>query len=113
MMTVLDFFARRKRFGNEYFPCPGGRKTVLVTSHAWWTELIAHALLRCGCNVLVAEPWSQFWTDNRRWVTFDAVFNQWVQTIRKFNVQLVIGADDAAMVPHARTRELLHRRAGV
>src|SRR3954466_2903334 len=89
MSGIADFLSRRKQFTNEYFACPGSRKTVLVSSHIEWTDLIAHALLKLGYNVLIAEPWSLLWLDDRRFANFDNLFNQWVKTLKKFNVQLV------------------------
>ena len=113
MKTVAEFIAKRKSFTNEFFPAPGSRRTVLVSSDSHLTELLAFAIWKLGFNVLVAEPWSAFFADERRFVTLDNVFRRWVDTLRKFNVQLVIGGNATAMVPHPRTRELLHRAAGV
>jgi spore maturation protein CgeB len=112
-MTVFEFLSQRKPLTNKFFPSPGAKRTVLVSSYIWWTELIAHALVKLGCNVLVAEPWYSFFLDDQRFINFDNVFNQWVQTIRKFNVQLVIGGNTTIMVPHPKTKELLHNAAGV
>ena len=114
MQTIAEFLARRKPSGNEFFPSPGSRRTALVTGEPRWSGTIAFALLRSGCNVLLAEPWDVlFYGDDRRLVTFDNVFRRWAQTIKKFNVRLVIGANAAALVPHPKTGELLHRAAGV
>ena len=113
MNGIADFLSRRKPLTNEFFTSPGSRRTVLLCSHAGWTDHLAYALLKLGYNVLTAEPWDLFWTDDRRFVTFDNVYNRWVQTLRKFNVQLVIGVNATAMVPHPKTKELLHRAAGV
>lgn len=113
MSGIADFLSRRKQFTNEYFACPGSRKTVLVSSHTESTDLMAHALLKLGFNVLVAEPWFLFWLDDRQFANFDNQFNQWVKTLKKFNVQLVLGGNTTVMVPHPRTKELLHRAAGV
>src|SRR4051812_29093508 len=113
MSGISDFLSRRKQFTNEYFACPGSCKTVLVSSYVWWTDFIAHALLKLGYNVLVAEPWYQFWLDDRQFANFDNVYNQWLKTLKKFNVQLVLGGNTTVMVPHPRTKELLHRAAGV
>lgn len=113
MNTVAEFLAKRKVFGNEFFPSPGSRRTVLVSSDTPLTELLAYAVWKLGFNVLLAEPWSAFFLDERRFVTLDNVFRRWVETLRKFNVQLVLGGNATAMVPHPKTRELLHRAAGV
>lgn len=113
MSGISHFLSRRKQFTNEYFACPGSRKTVMISSYIWWTELIAHSLLKLGYNVLVVEPWDRFWLDDNRFVRFDNIYNQWIQTLRKFNVQLVLGGNATVMVPHPRTREPLHRAAGV
>ncbi len=113
MKTVLEFLAQRKVGSNEFFPSPGSRKTVLISSHDRQTELMAYALWLLGCNVLVAEPWSEFFGEDQRFVRLDNVFTRWVQMLRKFKVQLVIGANETAMVPHPQTKELLHRAAGV
>ncbi len=113
MAEILEFLQKRKRYSNEYFASAGSRKTVLICSHVWWTELMAHALLKLGCNVLVAEPWYLLWLDDGKFLHADKIFNQWVQTLRKFNVQLVIGGNSTALAPHPKTRELLHRAAGV
>ena len=113
MNGLSDFLSRRKRFTSEFFACPGSNKTVLISSYIWWTELIAHALLKLGYNVLVAEPWYMLWTDDQRWANFELLYQQWVEVIRKANVQLVIGANGIISVPHPKTKELLHRAAGV
>ena len=113
MNGVLDFLSRRKVYTSEYFACAGSRKTVLISSYIWWTELMAYGLLRLGYNVLVAEPWYGMWVDERRWEKFDSVYRQWIEIIRKMNVQLVIGGNATLIVPHPRTGELLHRAAGV
>ena len=113
MKTASEFIARRKPPANEFFPSPGSRRTVLLSSHAPWTELIAYALWKLGYNVLVAEPWSGFFGEDQRFLKLDNVFRRWVETLRKFNVQLVIGGDDTALLPHPKTKEPLHRAAGV
>src|SRR5688572_4400810 len=114
-MTLSEYLGQRKPLANTFFPAPGGtgKPTVLISSYIWWTELIAHALTRLGCNVLVTEPWYLFFTDDRRFVNFDATYNQWIAAIKKYNVQLVIGGNTTVMVPHVKTKELLHRAAGV
>jgi spore maturation protein CgeB len=113
--SVFEFFARRQGQPNSFFPAAGGgsNRTVMISSYIWWTELIAFALTRLGYNVLVAEPWYLFFTDDQRFVNFDNLFHQWVQTLKKFNVQLVIGGNTTVMVPNPRTKELLHRAAGI
>ena len=113
MKSVFEFLAKRKPFTNEFFPVPGATRTVLISSYIWWTELIAYALIRQGCNVLVAEPWYLMWLDDRRFVNFDTLFNRWVAAVRKFKVQLIIGGNTTCMVPHPKTKELLHHAAGV
>src|ERR1700744_3115509 len=106
MNGLSDFLARRKPYSTEYFPCPGSRKTVLISSYIWWTELMAYALLRLGYNVVVAEPWYLLWIDEHRWNHFDAIYQQWIEVIRKLNVQLVIGGNATLLAPHPRTKEL-------
>ncbi len=113
MNGLSDFLARRKAFTNEYFTCPGSKKTVLLSSYIWWTELMAYGLLRLGYNVLVAEPWYAMWIDDQRWANFDSIYTQWIAAIKKLNVQLVIGGNATISVPHPKTKELLHRAAGV
>jgi hypothetical protein len=113
MNGVTDFLARRKAFSSEYFASPGSNKTVLISSYIWWTELMAYALLKLGYNVLVAEPWYLMWLDEQRFKNFDSIYRQWVDVIRKMNVQLVIGGNSTIAVPHMKTKELLHRAAGV
>src|SRR4051812_15727700 len=112
-MTVLEYFSQRKPLTNKFFASPGSNRTVLISSYIWWTELIAHALLKLGCNVLVTEPWYLFFTDDQRFVNFDSTFHQWVAAIKKFKVQLIIGGNTTVMVPHPKTHELLHNAAGV
>lgn len=113
MSAVSDFLSRRKQFTNEYFTSPGSNKTVLISSYIWWTELMAFSLLRLGYNVLVAEPWYFMWLDDQRWANFDAVYSGWIDAIRKFKVQYVIGGNATISVPHPKTGVLLHRAAGV
>jgi len=113
MTEILEFLQKRKRYTNEYFASTGSKKTVLICSHVWWTELMAHALLKLGYNVLVAEPWYLLWLDDSKLLHADKIFSQWVQTLKKFGVQLVIGGNSTAVAPHPKTKELLHRAAGV
>ena len=113
MNGLADFLSRRKAFSSEYFASPGSTKTVLISSYIWWTELMAYALLKLGYNVLVAEPWYLMWLDDQRWKNFDSIYKQWIDVIRKLNVQLVIGGNATIAVPHPATKELLHRAAGV
>src|SRR5258708_28550761 len=108
MPALFDFLNARKKFTSEYFACPGSNKTVLISSYIWWTELMAYALLRLGYNVLVAEPWYAMWIDDQRWANFDSIYKQWIDAIRKMNVQLVIGGNATISVPHPKTKELLH-----
>src|SRR5688572_11664712 len=113
-MTLQEYLAQRKPLTNTFFPAAGGSgRTVLISSYIWWTELIAHALTKLGCNVLVTEPWYLFFTDDQRFANFDDKYREWVAAIKKFNVQLVIGGNTTVMVPHVKTKELLHRAAGV
>jgi hypothetical protein len=113
-MNDLSAFLKARKFGtNEYFASPGSTKTVLISSYIWWTELIAYALLKLGYNVLIAEPWYLLWIDDHRFANFDSIYRQWVDVIKKMNVQLVIGGNSTISVPHPVTKELLHRAAGV
>lgn len=113
-MNVFEFFKDHPAGTNKLYAAPGGsNRTVLISSYIWWTELIAHALVRLGCNVLVAEPLFLFFTDDRRFEQFEEVYDFWVQSIRKYKVQLVIGGNTTVMVPHVKTKEMLHHAAGV
>jgi glycosyltransferase involved in cell wall biosynthesis len=113
MNDVLAFFKARKIGNNEYIPSPGSNKTILISSYIWWTELIAFAIHRLGYNVLIVEPWYMMWIDDNRFANFDRVFRDWVTLIKRMNVQLVIGGNSTISVPHPKTKELLHRAAGV
>src|ERR1700733_5782980 len=106
MNGLSDFLSRRKKFTNEYFASPGSTKTVLISSYIWWTELMAYALLKLGYNVLVAEPWYLMWLDDQRGKNLDSIYRQWIDVIRKLNVQLVIGGNATIAAPHPKTKEL-------
>lgn len=113
-MQLSEFIANRKSGTNQYFASPGGSgKTVLVSSHIYWTDLIGLALIRLGYNVIFAVPWYTFWTDDTWWNDFDRQYEQWVNTLRQHKVICVIGGNTTAMVPHPRSKEPLHRAAGV
>jgi glycosyl transferase family 1 len=113
-MELAKFFAERKQGANQFFPAENGNgKTVLLTSHIYWTDLMALALLRLGYNVIVANPWYFFWTDDNWFNNFDREYGNWINTIREQNVMCIIGGNTTAMVPHIRTGEPLHRAAGV
>jgi hypothetical protein len=113
-MELSKFFSIRKSGSNQFFPAAGGNgKTVMVTSHIYWTDLIGLALLRLGYNVIFASPWYTFWTDDSWWDDFDNQFSMWVNTIRQHKVICVIGGNTTAMVPHKKTGEPLHRAANV
>jgi hypothetical protein len=113
-MQIGQFFANRKPGTNQYFAAPGGNgKCVLVSSHIYWTDLMGLALLRLGYDVIFAVPWFGFWTDENWWRDFDNQFSMWVNTLRERKVICVIGGNTTVMVPHPRTKEPLHRAAGV
>ena len=75
---------------------------------------MAFALIQLGYNVLVAEPWYFFWTADDRFCQLRyllAEVDRRDQAIQR--CELVIGGNTTMMVPHPRTKELLHRAAGV
>jgi hypothetical protein len=117
-MKIAEFFAQRKLGENQFFECPAGHpkrkgRTVLVTSHIYWTDLIGLSLLRMGYDVLFAAPWYLFWTSDALWGNFDALFAEWVNIIKQHKVACIVGGNTTAMVIHPKTGEPLHRAAGV
>ena len=113
MRTIHDFLAARKPDTNQFFPSPGSRLTVLVCGDGTTASEIAHAFLRNGCSVLATPAWSSYFADERRFVTVRAGYGKWLAVLRKHRVGLVIGLDDAAILPHPVDRQLLHRAAGI
>ena len=113
-MTVAEFYAKRTLGENQFFDNAGGNgKTILLSSHIYWTDLIGLALLRMGYNVIFAAPWYGFWISDHLYENFDALFNEWVGIIRQHKVCCIIGGNTTAMVIHPKTGEPLHRAAGV
>jgi hypothetical protein len=113
-MQLAQFMANRKQGTNQYFGASGGNgKTVLVSSHIYWTDLIGLALLRLGYNVILGLPWYGFWVDESWNKDFDNQFGLWVKMLKEQKVVCVIGGNTTAMVPNPKTGEGLHRAAGV
>lgn len=113
-MTVFEFLKSRPKLGNNLYLAPGGsNRTVMISSYIWWTELLAHALIKLGCNVLVAEPMFWFFSDSGRHAHFEQGFESWLKALREFKIQLIIGGNTTVMVPHMKSREMLHKVAGV
>jgi hypothetical protein len=113
-MNLIEFFSTRAAGGSNFIPAEGGSgRTVMITSHIWWMELMAYAMHRLGYNVLVTEPLYLLYTEDDRFANFQHLYKSWIQAIRHFNVQLIIGGNSAAMVPNLRTGELLHHAVGV
>lgn len=113
MTTLAQFQQQRKPHTNQLFPSPGSTKTILITSHIWWVDMIALAFWRAGFNVLLAEPWYLMFTDDQCFKSFDSLWNSWIEQIRKHKVQAILGGNSSAIVAHPRTGELLHRAASV
>jgi hypothetical protein len=113
MTTLAQFQQIRKPHTNQLFPSPGSTKTILITSHIWWCDMIALAFWRAGFNVLLAEPWYLLYTDDQRFANFDALWNSWLAQIKQHNVQAILGGNSSAIIVHPRTGELLHNAAGV
>jgi spore maturation protein CgeB len=114
MLSLADFLQKRKRYTSQYIPADKPTsKTVLVSSYVWWTELIAYAVLRLGYNVVVGEPWYNFFLSDKSFVNFERVYDQWAKQLKEFKIQLIIGGNTTCIVPHVKTRQLLHNAAGV
>lgn len=98
----------------QYFPGSSPTaKTILISSHIWWTELIAYALWKLGHNVLAVPPWYSLYVTDNCFEQFDAQWDACLNMIREMKVELIIGGNSTAMVVHPKTGELLHRAAGV
>src|SRR5580692_1813545 len=100
MLSLQEFFQKRQSAANYIFNTPGATRTILVSSHIWWVDLIALALVRLGYNVLVAEPFYFLYTLDDRWNNFDALYNQWLGYIKQLKIDLIIGGNTTAMTPH-------------
>jgi hypothetical protein len=110
-LTWAEFCGLRRGFSTQYFPFPGATRTILVSSHIWWTDQIALSLRNLGFNVILSFPLYLLYTDPATAARFDELWNGWIQQIREFNVQLIIGGNASAMVRHPRTGEMLHEAA--
>lgn len=113
MLTLPQFLAQRKGFSSQFFPHPGATRTILVASHIWWTEQIALAVYNLGYNVLVHFPFYRLYTDDAAFAQFDHLWNQTLHAIRDLKIDLILAGNSTAMVPHPKTRELLHDAAGI
>ena len=112
-MDIRDIMKRRMQGEIQFLESPGSDRTIMISSYIWWMDLMAFSAVELGYNVLLAEPWAVFFRDDDRWSNFDKAFDVWIKLLHRHRVQLVIGGDNGAVVPHRKTRELLHRAAGV
>jgi hypothetical protein len=113
-MQLAQFMANRKQGTNQYFAAEGGNgKTVLVSSHIYWTDLMGLALLRLGYNVIFSLPLYGFWIDDNWYKDFDNQFGLWVKLLKDQKVVCMIGGNTTGMVLNQRTGEALHRAAGI
>jgi hypothetical protein len=111
MTTLAEFQRQRRPQTNQFFPSPGSNRTILITSHIWWVDMIALAFWRAGFNVLLAEPWYLMYTDDQRFKNFDQLWSSWLEQIKKLNVQAILGGNSSAIVVHPRSGNLLHNAA--
>ena len=96
MPTLAQFNAVRKPFETQYFatPNPGPHtRTIMVSSHIWWTEHLALAMLNAGHNVLLHFALYLLYTDDEFWGQFGCCWNMVLQTLRQHNVDLIIGGN--------------------
>jgi len=115
LSLLVSFFKQRTPERPQSFKAIGTptNKTILLSSHIWWTDLMAFALLNLGYNVIITQPWYLFWLNDLTHENFDKTFREQADEVRKWNVKLIIGGNSTALVPHRDTGELLHRAAGV
>ena len=113
-MTVFDFLARRDMGAVQVFPGTGpAPRTVMISSHIWWTELIAYAVWRLGHTVVAVPPWYSLYVSDAAFAQFDAQWDACLDVIRQTRPDVILGGNSTAMVVHPRTGDLLHRAAGV
>ena len=103
----------RHKGGIQYLNYPNANRTILVSSHIWWTDVIAYALHTLGFNVMLTGPMYEFYTRDSFFDDFDNQFHGWAKTIREKNVDLILSGNSTAMVMHPETKQMLHDTAGV
>ncbi len=59
MSLLASYFQQRNAEKPQFFIAIGGQsdRTVLFTSHIWWTDLMVFSLLKQGYNVVITQPW--------------------------------------------------------
>ena len=112
---LADFFHKRNRNAMQPFNAIGAasNRTVMFSSHIWWTDLMAYSLLKLGYNVVLAQPWYAIWGNDENFNRFDVLYSDILATIRKYNVKLLIGGNSTAMLSHPKTHVPIHRAAGI
>lgn len=113
MLTFLEFLKQRQLFANQFFAHPTATRTVMVSSHIWWSDHVAYGAYAAGYNVLLYMPLYLLYIDPAAAARFDAYWSETLTAIKEHKVELILAGNSTAMVPHARTGELLHRAAGV
>ena len=115
MLDLYKFLDERGRnpLSFQFLPCQESRCTVMVSSHIWWVDLIAYALHRLGCSVLVTPPLYHLYTEEAAWVAFDEGVAGFLDVMKRIKVDVLLGGNTTAMLVHPRSGELLHRMAGV
>src|SRR5436190_16571831 len=106
MLTLTEFTKLRRPYETQYFPTPDPTphtRTIMVSSHIWWTDHLALAILNSGHNVLIHYALYILYTEDAAWNQFDLCWNQILQTIREHKVDLILAGNATALVPHPRT----------
>lgn len=109
--TLAEFFATRESGGCRLFPGPRGGMTVLVPSHIWWTDCIAHALHTMGLGVLVTFPFTHLHAPAHA-AQAPAAFEFLTRLIRDNDVRLIVAGNSAGMAHRPGSDTLLHEDAG-
>ncbi len=112
-LTWPAFLQQRIPNTLQFFPAPGATRTVMVCSHIWWTEQIAFAFLNSGLNVLLHPPLYLLYTSDETFQKFDEHWDTIIATMRRANVEILLGGNTSAMAVHPRTGEMIHDAAGV
>jgi hypothetical protein len=112
-MRILEFIEATQKNAHCWFECPGSRRTVMVSSHIWWTAAMAYAIWQRGYNVVVTRPFYLAYVSDQAWADFGRHFDEWRGLIRTHKVNLVIGGNSTGILMNLHTGELLHEAASV
>lgn len=108
-----DYRKQRDTLSIQLFTTPGAKRTIAISPHIWWMDMMAVSLMNMGYNVLVMCRLYAPYVDNQMWEKFDEFWDNLVKALRENKAEMLIAGNASGLLVHPRTGELLHQAAGI